>query len=123
MVAAAHLEGPVDGPAADLLQEIVGGLEAPGPRERRRGLGIVESAPPASERAVRGTQAAQASSPMPLGRARRGAFLYGLSGRSDNEPRPQPRATCVFSEPFVVVVTLAMVTMMLMVNVSCDDTA
>ena len=68
---AAHLEVPVDGLAPDLLQERVGGLEAPGPRERRRGL----------------------------------------------------RATCVFSEPFVVVVTLAMVTMMLMVNVSCDDTA
>ena len=28
-----------------------------------------------------------------------------------------------FDEPFAVVVTLAMVTMMLMVNVSCDDTA
>ena len=39
---AAHLEVPVDGPAADLLQEIVGGLEAPGPRERRRGFGITE---------------------------------------------------------------------------------
>ena len=33
------------------------------------------------------------------------------------------RATCIFSEPFAVVVTLAMVTVMLMVNVSCDDTA
>ena len=87
---AAHLKVPVDGPAADLLQEIVGGLEAPGPRERRRGFKPI---------------------------------LYGLSGRSDNEPRPMLRATCVFSEPFVVVVTLAMVTMMLMVNVSCDDTA
>jgi len=41
-VVAAHLEAPVDGPAADLLQEIVGGLEAPGPRERRRGFGITE---------------------------------------------------------------------------------
>ena len=29
----------------------------------------------------------------------------------------------IFSEPFAVVVTLAMVTVMLMVNVSCDDTA
>ena len=42
-VVAAHLEVPVDGPAADLLQEIVGGLEAPGPRERRRGFGITEA--------------------------------------------------------------------------------
>ena len=29
----------------------------------------------------------------------------------------------IFSEPFAVVVTLAMVTVILMVNVSCDDTA
>ena len=73
---AAHLEVPVDGPAADLLQEIVGGLEAPGPRERRRGL---------------------------------------------TTPSPVAAARC--AEPFAVVVTFAMVTVMLMVNVSCDDTA
>ena len=55
------------------------------------------------------------------------AWAASLEHRRDRGDRRDGntgvRPTCVFAEPFVVVVTLAMVTVMLMVNVSCDDTA